>query len=65
MISLEERVDRDREFTDVLNKQNYAFSISVRCIIEQYIEQFDKICLDYGYRLVESVVSHGKYEDNM
>ena len=28
-------------------------------------EQFDSICLDYAYQLVESVVSHGKYEDNM
>ena len=37
--------------------QNYAFSMSVRYIIEQYTEQFDQICLDYGYRLVESVVN--------
>ena len=28
-------------------------------------EQLDSICLDYGYQLVESVVSHGEYEDNM
>ena len=28
-------------------------------------EQFDSICLDYAYQLVESVVSHGKYVDNM
>ena len=28
-------------------------------------EQFDSICLDYAYQLVESVVSHCKYEDNM
>ena len=27
-------------------------------------EQFDSICLDYVYQLVESVVSHGEYEDN-
>ena len=27
-------------------------------------EQFDSICLDYAYQLVESVVFHGKYEDN-
>ena len=40
--------------------KNYAFSI-----IEQYTEKFDQICLDYGYQLVESVVSHGKYDYNM
>ena len=28
-------------------------------------EQFDSICLDYVHQLVESVVAHGKYEDNM
>ena len=28
-------------------------------------EQFVSICLDYVYQLVESVVSHGKYEDDM
>ena len=28
-------------------------------------EQFDSICLDSAYQLVESVVTHGKYEDSM
>ena len=28
-------------------------------------EQFDSICSDYAYQLVESVVSHGKYEDKV
>ena len=28
-------------------------------------DQFDSICLDYAYQIVKSVVSHGKYEDNM
>ena len=28
-------------------------------------EQFDSIRLDSAYQLVESVVTHGKYEDNM
>ena len=28
-------------------------------------EQFDSICLGYAYELIESVVSHGKYEDKM
>ena len=28
-------------------------------------EQFDSICLEYAQQPVESVVSHGKYEDNM
>ena len=28
-------------------------------------DQFDSICLDYAYQLVESVVTQGKYEDNM
>ena len=28
-------------------------------------EQFDSICLDSAYQLVESVVTQGKYEDSM
>ena len=28
-------------------------------------DQFHSICLDYAYQLVESVVTHGRYEDNM
>ena len=28
-------------------------------------EEFDSIRLDSAYQLVESVVTHGKYEDNM
>ena len=27
-------------------------------------EEFETICLDYAYQVVESVVSSGKYEDN-
>ena len=65
-ISLEERVvDRDRQFTYVLKislfPQVYALYINGFC----NSEQFDSIFLDCAYQLVESVVSHGKYEDNM
>ena len=28
-------------------------------------EQFDSICLGHAYKLVQIVVSHGKYEDNI
>ena len=28
-------------------------------------DQFHSICLGYAYQLVESVVTHGKYDDNM
>ena len=66
-ISLEERVDQDREFTYVLNKQKSRFLHKSTLYINGFCnsEQFDSICLDYAYQLVESVVSHGKYEDNM
>ena len=66
-ISLEKRVDRDREFTYVLNRQKLHFLHKCTLYINGFCnsEQFDSICLDYAYQLVESVVSHGKYEDNM
>ena len=64
MVSLEERVDRDREFTHVLNKQKLRFLHKSTLYINGFCksEQFDSICLDYGYQLVKSVLSHGKYE---
>ena len=60
MMSLEGRIDRDREFTHVLNKQKLRFLHKSTLSIK--IEQFDSICLDYVYQFVESVLSHGKYE---
>ena len=78
MISLEERVDRDREFTHEQVKTAFFFSYYLSGRKHRFLhkstvyingfynsEQFDSICLDYVYQLAESVVSHGKYEDNM
>ena len=67
MISLEERVDWDREFTYVLNNQKLRFLHKCALYLNGFCnsEQFDSIWLDYAYQLVESVAPHGKYEDNM
>ena len=64
IVSLEERVDRDREFTHVLNKQKLRFLHKSTLYINGFCncEQFDSICLDYGYQLVKPVLSHGNYE---
>ena len=64
MMSLEVRIDRDREFTHVLNKQKLRFFHKSTLSINGFCnsEQFDSICLDYAYQLVDSVLSHGKYE---
>ena len=62
-MSLEERIDRDREFMHVLNKQKLRFLhkfVSINGFSNS--EQFDSIYLDFAYQLVESVLSHGKYE---
>ena len=66
-ISLEEKVGRDWEFTYVLNKQKLRFLHNSTVYIKGFCnsEQFDSIYLAYAYQLVESVVSHGKHEDNM
>ena len=49
MMSLEERIDRDREFTHVLNKQNLRFLHRSTLSIKGFCntEQFGSICLDY------------------
>ena len=64
MMSLEERIDRDREFTHVLNKQKLRFLHKSTLSINGFCNsaQFDSICLDYAYQLVELVLSYGKYE---
>ena len=66
-ISLEERVDRDRKFTYVFNKQKLRFLQKCKLYINGFCnsEQFDSIWLDHVYQLVEPVVSHGKYEVNI
>ena len=66
-ISMEERVDREIEFTYVLNEQKLCFLHKSTPYINGFCnnEKFDSICLVYAYQLFESVVSHGKYEDNM
>ena len=66
-ISLEEKVDRDREFTYILSKRKLCFLHKCTLYINGFCnsEQFDSIHLDYAYQLIKSVVSHGKYEDNM
>ena len=66
-ISLEERVDRDRELTYVLNRQKLRLLHKCTLYINGFCnsEQFGSICLEYAYQLNESVVSRGKYEDNM
>ena len=63
MMSLEERVVRDRGL-HVLNKQKLRFLHKSTVYISGFCnsEQFDSICLDCFYQLVESVLSHGKYE---
>ena len=48
MMSLEETIDRDREFTHVLNKQKLRFFHKSTLSINDFCnsEQFDSICLD-------------------
>ena len=48
----------------LLNKQKLRFLYKSTLSINGFCnsEQFDSICLDYAYQLVESVLSHGKYE---
>ena len=64
MMSLKERVDRDKENTHVLNKQKLRFLHKSTLYINGFCncEQFESVCLGYAYQLVESVLSHGKYE---
>ena len=64
MVPLEERIDRDREFAHVFSKQKLRFLHKSTLSINGFCnsEQFDSICLDYAYQLVESVLSNGKYE---
>ena len=64
MMSLEERIDRDREFKHVLNKQKLRFSRKSALSINGFCnsEQLDSIFLEYAYQLVKSVLSHSKYE---
>ena len=64
MMSLEERIDRDSEFAHVLNKEKLRFLHKSTLSINGFCnsQQFDSICLDYAYQLVESVLSYGKYE---
>ena len=80
MIPLEERTDQYRAFTYVLKQAKTVFFslYNLPGRIHRFFrkstlyingfsnsKQFDSICLDYAYQLVESVVTHGKYEDNM
>ena len=80
MIPLEERTERNRTFTCVLKEAKTVFFslYNLPGRIHRFFrkstlyingfsnsKQFDSICLDYAYQLVESVVTHGKYEDNM
>ena len=80
MIPLEERTDQYRAFTYVLKQAKTVFFslCNLPGRIHRFFrkstlyingfsnsKQFDSICLDYAYQLVESVVTHGKYEDNM
>ena len=80
MIPLEERTDQYRTFTYVLKQAKTVFFslYNLPGRIHRFFrkstlymngfsnsKQFDSICLDYAYQLVESVVTHGKYEDNM
>ena len=80
MTPLEERTDRCRAITYVLKQAKTVFFslYNLPGKIHRFFrkstlyvngfsnsDQFDSICLDYAYQLVESVVSHGKYEDSM
>ena len=58
-ISLEETVDRDGEFTYVLNRQKFRFLLKCTLYINGFYnsEQFDSICLDYVYQLYQLVKS--------
>ena len=78
MLPLEVRTDRYRAFT-FFEKKTVFFSLynlpgethhffrKSTLYINGFSnsEQFDSIYLDYAYQLVESVVTHGKYENNM
>ena len=79
-IPLEVRTDRYRVFTYVLRQAKtvifslYNFPGRIHhffCKSTLYIngfsnsDQFDSIYLDYASQLVESVITQGKYEDNM
>ena len=80
MLPLEVRTDRYRAFTYVLKQAKtmsfslYNFPGGTHHFFHKstlYINgfsnshQFDSIYLDYAYQLVKSVVTHGKFEDNM
>ena len=58
MMSLEERIDRDKEFTHALNKQKLRFLHKATLSINGFCnsEQFDSICLDYAYQIVVSTI---------
>ena len=79
MIQLKERIDRYRQFIYVLKQAKtvffstyslpgriYRFFPKPTLYINGYFnsEQFNSIYWGYAYKLVESVVSHRKYEDN-
>ena len=80
MIPLEVRTNRYRAFTYVLKQAKivffslYNFPGRIHHFFHKstlYMngfsnsDQFDSICLDYAFQLVESVITHCKYEDNM
>ena len=80
MIPLEVITDRYRAFTYVLKQAKtvffslYNFPGRIHRFFHKstlYIngfsnsDQFHSICLDYASQFVESVVTQGKYEDNM
>ena len=80
MIPLEVRTNRYRAFTYVLKQGKnrvlllYNFPGRIHHFFHKstlYMngfsnsDQFDSICLDYAFQLVESVITHCKYEDNM
>ena len=80
MMPLEERTDRYGAFTYLLKQAKTVFfswyifpgrihrffrksTLYINCFSNS--ELFALIYLDHAYQLVESVVTHGKYEDNM
>ena len=80
MIPLEVRTDPYRAFTNVLTQAKtmffslYNFPGRIHHFFRKstlYMndfsnsDQFHSICLDYAFQLVESVVTHDKYENNL
>ena len=74
MLRLEVRTNRYRAFTCLETRKNRVLFFvqfawwNTSIFPQVYIDGFfnsHSICLDYAYQLVESLVTHGKYEDNM